>query len=117
LGKPARRSAASGPAPRGKPTLRRRSVAWQSLERSGCDVRAAAGLAVRAQTPERDLGLVHLEAVFRAWVQAWPISDGAVDVLDRATTAADDVVVVVADPGFEAGRAAGRLDPAGQPGA
>ena len=35
---------------------------------------------------------------------------------DRTAAAADHVVVVVADPALEAGRAAGRLDPPGQAG-
>ena len=44
------------------------------------------------------------------------VADGAVDVGDGAAGAADEVVVVVADPRLVAGHRAGRLDAPDQPG-
>src|SRR4051812_31038964 len=84
---------------------------------SGGRVRVAAGLAGRAEAPERDLGLVEFEAVTLARRQARALADRTVDVGDLAASPADDVVVVVADPSFETGRAPCRFDPAGQAGA
>ena len=49
-------------------------------------------------------------------LQARRAADRAVDVGDLAAAPADHVVVVVADPRLEPGRAAGRLDPPGQAG-
>src|SRR4051794_32138071 len=82
----------------------------------GSFVRVAASLAVRAKTPESHLGLVQLEAVRIVRRQARALADGAIHVGDLAAATADDVVMVVADPGLEAGGAAGRLDPASQAG-
>src|SRR5579872_3116194 len=48
--------------------------------------------------------------------QAWRLADRAVDVGEDAARPADDVVVVVPDAALEPGRAAGRLDPAHEPG-
>ena len=66
----------------------------------------------RAGAPVDDLGLVDVVAVVVRGVQAGALADGAVDVDDRAAGAADEVVVVVADPQLVAGGGAGRLDPA-----
>jgi hypothetical protein len=55
--------------------------------------------------------------VLRARVEAGSLADGAVHVGDGPAAAANDVVVVVADPRLESGRATGRLDPPGQTGA
>jgi hypothetical protein len=48
--------------------------------------------------------------------QARRFPDGAIDVGDGTAGSADDVVMVVPDAPLEPGRAAGRLDPAHQPG-
>src|SRR5581483_3570994 len=65
-----------------------------------------------AQAPVDDLGLVDREAVVVGGGQAGGVADRAVDVGDHPARAADDVVVVVADPSLEPGRAPGRFDTA-----
>jgi hypothetical protein len=80
-----------------------------------CGVRhPAIGLAVAAQPPEHDLGLVHDEARRVRRHQARRRPDGAVDIGDRTARAADQVMVVVADPQLEQRRGAGGLDATGQ---
>ena len=86
----------------------------QPAGRSGCARRG--GGAPGAQAPVDDLGLVDHEAVVVRGGQAGRVADGAVDVGDGAARPADDVVVVVADPGLVAGHRAGRLDAADQAG-
>src|SRR3954447_19531086 len=58
----------------------------------------AAGRAGGAHAPEDDLGLVDDVAVVVGGGQARDVPDRAVDVGDLAARAADEVVVVVADP-------------------
>src|SRR6185312_15943749 len=67
-----------------------------------------------AQAPVDDLGLVDREAVVVGRGQAGRLADRAVDVSDGTARPAHDVVMVVADPSLEPGRAAGRLDAAHQ---
>jgi len=82
------------------------------LERTnGVDL-AECGGAVGAQAPERDLGFVDREARCCAGVEAGCSADSAVDVVDSAALAADDVVVVVRDATLEARGVAGRFDAA-----
>ena len=64
--------------------------------------------AVGAQAPVDDLGLVDREAVVVGRGQARRLTDGAVDVDDRAAGAAHEVVVVVADARLVAGDGARR---------
>lgn len=47
--------------------------------------------------------------------QAGGLTDRAVDIADGAAFAADDVMVVVVDPGLVPGQVSGRLDAADQP--
>src|SRR5688500_3582384 len=63
--------------------------------RSGRGVLPAVPLAGRTKAPERDLRLVHHEAVSDARVQAGALAHRTVEVLDRPAAAAHDVVVVV----------------------
>src|SRR3954451_16762784 len=66
--------------------------------RGGGGAGRGGGLAVGADAPERDLGLVDHEARgLAARREARGRPDDAVDVVRRAARAADDVVVVVAD--------------------
>jgi hypothetical protein len=72
---------------------------------------------VFAGPPVGDLGLVDLEAARQpVGQQAGVRTGGAVDVEGGAAGAADEVVVVVADPGLVARRVPGRLDAADQAG-
>jgi hypothetical protein len=57
-------------------------------------------LAPRADAPESDFDLVEDEAMVLGRLEAWGGADGAVDIFDRPASAADQVVVVVADPRF-----------------
>ena len=77
---------------------------WVTVEQDG------------AEAPVDDLGLVDREAVVVGGGQAGHLADGAVDVDDRAAGAADEVVVVVADPALVAGDRARRLDAPDQAG-
>jgi hypothetical protein len=67
-------------------------------------------LALRAQTPIRDVGFVDGKAVRLRRVQAGSLSDGAVDVTDGTARPAHHVVVVVADTIFVEGGGADGLD-------
>jgi hypothetical protein len=67
---------------------------------------------VWASAPEHDLGLVNVKAATRGRFQARRFTDGTVDVIDRSTGAAHEVVVVVAHAQLVTGRAARGLDPA-----
>ena len=71
--------------------------------------------ALGAQTPVDDLGLVEDEAIQCGDVtvrrgQAGGVPDAAVHVADGSTSAADQVMMVVADPRLVAGDRTGRLD-------
>src|ERR1700722_4131177 len=70
--------------------------------------------ALGASAPERDLGLVDDEALLVGNHDARCRADEAFDVYDNAAVAADQVMVVVAGPGFEEGGTPGRLDSPGQ---
>src|SRR5699024_1395619 len=70
--------------------------------------------ALATPAPEDDLGLFQLVPVIVARIQARGDSDGAVDVVDAATSAADEVVMVVSGAAFVTGRVAGGLDPPDQ---
>src|ERR1700712_3983448 len=67
-------------------------------------------LALGAEPPEDDLGLVDDEAVVVRRGQAWRGPGDTVDVRDRPTGPAHDVVVVVPDPRLVPRRRAGGLD-------
>ncbi len=73
-------------------------------------------LAGGADAPVGHFGFVDDETVGVARFQARSRAGRAVDVSDVATPPADDVVVVVAHPGLEAGWGAGGLDPANERG-
>ena len=67
-------------------------------------------LALRAQTPVRDVGFVDGKAVRLGCMQAGALTDGAVDVADGTARAAQNVVVVVPDAVLVQGGGADRLD-------
>src|SRR3954453_11262530 len=69
-------------------------------------------VAAGAQAPERHFGFVENEAVGLRRIEAWSCADGAVHVGGRPAHAANDVVVVVADPCLIERWAAGWLDAA-----
>lgn len=73
--------------------------------------------AARAEAPEDDLGLIDQEAVGRRRLQAGGVANGAIDVAGVPARAADEVVMVVVDPGLVAGRMPGGLDAPQKPGA
>jgi hypothetical protein len=70
------------------------------------------------QAPIDDFGLVEDEAIEHVVVvgrgQAWRVTDRAIDVGDDATGSADNVVVVVANPGLVARNHAEWLNPSDQ---
>jgi hypothetical protein len=66
--------------------------------------------AVRAQTPESDVRLVHQISGVVGGCEARCLSDRAVDVGDAAALSANEVMVVVSDPAFVACRAPRRFD-------
>jgi hypothetical protein len=67
--------------------------------------------AVRAAAPVGDFGFVDLVALVVGRRQAWRGADGTVDVDHAAADPADQMVMVVADAGFETSRGPGRLNP------
>lgn len=73
-------------------------------------------LAVGTESPEHDLGLVYREAGVVVRSQARPLADRAVHVLGPPAAPADQVVMVVADPGLEPGGRTGRFDATEQTG-
>jgi hypothetical protein len=77
-------------------------------------LRCELGPALRAAAPVDNFGLVDLIAKVIGRFQARSLADRAVNVGRSAATAADHVVVIVADPGLKAGRRSGRLNPADQ---
>lgn len=66
----------------------------------------------RAAAPEDDLGFVDLESGRVVRCEAGRVAERAVDVDGEAAATADEVMVVVADTGFEARRTAGWFDAA-----
>ena len=74
------------------------------------------GDALGAVTPIDDLGLVDVEAEVIGSRQARGVADGTVDIDHASALAADQVVVVVPDPGLEAGGRPGGLNPANKSG-
>ena len=80
--------------------------------RESGDHRAISGLgpAVGAQAPVGDLGLVDREAVFVARFETRGLPHSAVDIMDRPTPAADEMVVVVTDAVLVSDRRACRFD-------
>lgn len=58
---------------------------------------ADSALTIGAPAPIDNLGLVDLEAVILLGVETRRRSDGAVDVKDKATTSANQMMVVVAN--------------------
>ena len=72
--------------------------------------------AVGAAAPVDDLGFVDLVAGVVGGGEARRVADGAVDVDHATARAADEVVVVVADPVLVPRRRPGRLDAPQQPG-
>ena len=75
------------------------------------------GDALGAVTPIDDLGLVDVEAEVIGSRQARGVADGTVDIDHASALAADQVVVVVSDPGLETGGRPRGLDPANESGA
>ncbi len=71
-------------------------------------------LTVRADAPERHLGLVEDEPVRRVGREARCRANDAVDVRYRTTRTTDDVMVVVRDPRFEERGAPSGLDPSSE---
>ena len=71
--------------------------------------------AIRTAAPIRDLGFVDLEALAVGRGETWGGPNRAVHVDHAAADAADQMVMVVADAGLEAGGRAHRLDAAEQP--
>jgi hypothetical protein len=69
------------------------------------------GLAVRAETPERDLRLVEGVAAGLGRGEARTLADGAVHVDRRSASSAHDVVMVVPHTDLVQRRAAGGLHP------
>ena len=78
--------------------------------RIGARWRAGLGQAVRTAAPVDDLGLVDLVALVVGRRETGRGADRAVDVDHAAADAADQMVVVVADPILEASRRPGGLD-------
>ena len=56
---------------------------------------------IRAPTPVGDLGLVYLIATIVEWLQARRRTRRAIDIDDAPAGAADQVMVIVADPILE----------------
>ena len=77
---------------------------------------AGFGRACGAKTPVHDLGLIDHEAVIVGSRKTGCVADCTVDVRNRTAGAADDVVVVVADPGLVSGNRARGLDVADKAG-
>jgi hypothetical protein len=67
--------------------------------------------AVRAETPEGDIGLVHHISGVVGGLEARSLSDCAVDVGEAAALSANEVMVVVSDPALETSRASRGFDP------
>jgi hypothetical protein len=67
--------------------------------------------AVRAETPEGDISLVHQISGVIGGLEARSLSDRTVDVGEAAALSADEVMVVVSDPALEARRASRGFDP------
>jgi hypothetical protein len=68
--------------------------------------------AVRAETPEGDVRLVHQISGVIGGLEARSLSDCAVDIGEAAALSANEVVVIVPDPAFETCRASRGFDPA-----
>jgi hypothetical protein len=68
--------------------------------------------AVRAETPEGDIRLIHQIAGVIGGLEARSLADCAVDIGEAAALAANEVMVVVPDPALETRRASRGLDPA-----
>jgi hypothetical protein len=71
--------------------------------------------AVRAETPEGDIRLVHQVSGVTGGFEARCLADHAVDVGEAAAVSADEMVMVVADPALEASRASRGFDPSYEP--
>jgi hypothetical protein len=82
-------------------------ISLSSVARRGGVSRDALG----TPTPERDLGLVDDEAPVVGDLDARRRASEALDVDDDAAVPADQMMVVVAGPGFKERRAPGGLDP------
>jgi len=74
--------------------------------------RPVSSQAIRTAPPVSDLGLVDLVALVVGRGEARGRADRAVDVNDAPADSTDQMMVVVADSIFEAGRRPGRLNPA-----
>jgi hypothetical protein len=68
--------------------------------------------AVRAETPEGDVRLVHQISGVIGGLEARSLSDCAVDIGDAATLSANEVMMVVPNPALETCRASRGFDPA-----
>jgi hypothetical protein len=68
--------------------------------------------AVRAETPEGDVRLVHHISGVIGRLEARSLPDRTVDIGEAPALAANEVVVVVPDPALETGRAPRGFDPA-----
>lgn len=73
-------------------------------------IRRVVGQAAGAKAPVDDFSLVDAETVVTRCCHAGRISDGAIDIGDGTAGTADDVVVVVTDPGLVTRYRAGWLD-------
>jgi hypothetical protein len=67
--------------------------------------------AVRAETPEGDVRLVHQISGVIGGLEARSLPDCAVDIGEAAALSANEVMVIVSDPALEASRASRRFDP------
>lgn len=73
-------------------------------------------MALGAMAPVDNFGFVDVVSTVVRGGETGRVADGAVDVDQAPAVAADEVVVVVADPVLEPGRGARRLDPADETG-
>ena len=83
---------------------------WWSVIRRVDQVGGVGCSALGAATPVDDFCLVDLEAVIIGGGEAGRVAHGAIDVEQRATTATDEVMVVVAGTVFVARRRPSGLD-------
>src|SRR5207244_3764600 len=81
----------------------------------GCGWRTGPGQAVGTAPPIDDFGFVDLVAAVVNGGETGRVADRAVDVDQLAAVAANQMVMVVADPVFETSRRARRLDATDEP--
>src|SRR5438270_10364026 len=65
--------------------------------------------------PVNDLGLIDRVTRGVSWLKARRVAGGAIDVDHPVAVAADEMVVIVADPGLIPGRRPGQFDPPDDP--